>query len=278
MDSETVLMDTKKLKVILVTMDEPFYIPAYIDNIFCKLPKTVEVIKVYALHPHLANRSFLHTVWGYFSYFGIIVFTYMVLLRLFYIICDFFNQYFNVSNRFHSVALVCNKYDIPCTQTYKINANDVLSELRDSAPDIIFSVSSPQIFKKNLISIPSKGCLNIHSSLLPLYRGQNANFWVMAKAEKETGVTIHYINSGIDDGDILLQEKIMIQNDWSLHDLYMKAIETGSTMIAESLQMVCQNKVTTRKNDISKGSFFAFPSKSDVKEFRSRKKRFFKYY
>jgi len=271
-------MNKSKLKVVFVTMDEPFYIPVYINNIFRRLPKKVEVIKVYALHPHLANRSFLHTVQDYFSYFGFIVFTYMVLLRLFYIICDLFNQHFKVSSRFHSVKLVCEKYNIPCSKTFKINAKEVISELKGLQPDIIFSVSSPQIFKEDFIALPLKGCLNIHSSLLPSYRGQNANFWVMAKGEKETGVTIHYINPGIDDGDILLQEKIVIQNDWSLHDLYMKAIETGSNMIAKSLQLVYQDKVTTKKNDVSKGSFFSFPSKSDVKEFRSRNKRFFKYY
>ena len=271
-------MTKNKLKVVFVTMDDPYYIPVYFDKILRSIGKCIEVKKVYALHPHLANRSFLRTVRGYFSYFGVIVFPYMVLLRFTYMICDLFNQHFKGSDRFHSVKLVCKKYGIPCTQTYKINANEVLSELRDLDPDIIFSVAAPQIFKKELLSIPSRGCLNIHSSLLPLYRGQNANFWVLAKGEKETGLTIHYINPGIDDGDIVLQEKIMIQNDWSLHDLYMKAIETGSNMIDECLELVCHDKVTTKKNDISKGSLFGFPVRSDVKEFRSRNKRFFKYY
>jgi folate-dependent phosphoribosylglycinamide formyltransferase PurN len=259
-------------------MGEPFYIPVYIEKIIRGLPSTVTITKIFALHPHFANKTFLRTVKEYFSYFGVLVFTYMIFLRFFYFLSDQINKLFSHDAQFHSVDLVCKKYNIPCSKTYKINAKEVISELKGLQPDIIFSVSSPQIFKKDLIALPLKGCLNIHSSLLPLYRGQNANFWVMAKGEKKTGVTIHYINPGIDDGDILLQEKIVIQNNWSLHDLYMKAIETGSNMIAKSLQLVYQDKVTTKKNDISKGSFFSFPSNSDVKEFRSRNKRFFKYY
>ena len=118
-------MNNNKLKVVFVTMDEPFYIPVYFDKILRSIPKSANIIKVYALHPHLANKSFLHTVRDYLSYFGFIVFTYMVLLRLFNIVFDLFNQYIKVSNRFHSVKLVCKKYNVPCTQTYKINANDI---------------------------------------------------------------------------------------------------------------------------------------------------------
>lgn len=271
-------MNKRKLNVVFVTMDEPFYIPVYIDNILRKLPEAINVSKVIGLHPHFANKSYLQTVRDYLSYFGVIIFCYMVLLRGYYYVSDIINQFVKLGGQFHSVKSVCEKYGIAYSHIYKINAPETLSVLSELEPDIIFSVSSPQIFKKAIIAIPKKGCLNIHSSLLPAYRGQNANFWVMARGERETGVTIHYINPGIDDGDIVLQEKIMIQSDWSLHDLYMKAIETGSDMIAESLQLVYRNKVTAKKNDVAKGSYFAFPSRKDVKEFRSRKKRFFKYY
>jgi len=272
------MMNTKRLKVVFVTMDEPFYTPIYFNNFLRALPETVEVKKVYALHPHLANKSFFRTALDFLSYFGLIVFSYMVILRFCYLLGDLFNQYFKMGGQLHSVELVCRKYGISCSKTNKINAENVLSELRELEPDIIFSVASPQIFKKDLISIPSKGCLNIHSSLLPDYRGQDANFWVLAKGEKVSGVTIHYLSPGIDDGDIVLQEKIEIESDWSLRDLYLKAIEVGSRLIVKSLQAIHEGQVVAQKNDISKGSYFSFPTSKDVKEFRSRQRRFFKYY
>ena len=93
-----------------------------------------------------------------------------------------------------------------------------------------------------------------------------------------TGVTIHYMKPGIDDGDIILQEKIHIGENWSLNDLYLKVIDVGSSMIAKSLNTIHEDKVVTRKNDISKGTYFSFPTSIDVTEFRSRNKRFFKFY
>ncbi len=268
----------KKLHVVFVTMDEPFYIPVYIDKTLRKLPNTVHVTKVIGLHPHFANKSYIQTALDYLSYFGIILFAYMILLKVLYRASDIVNGLFNRDVQFHSVELVCKKHGVPFSSVYKINAPESLSSLKDLNPDIIFSISSPQIFKKDLIALPQQGCLNIHSSLLPAYRGQNANFWVLAKGEKTTGVTIHYINPGIDDGDIVLQEIIDIDDAWSVHDLYMKAIEVGAGMIAGTLLAFSQGNVKTQKNDISKGSLFPFPKRDDVKELRSRNRRFFKFY
>lgn len=268
----------EQLKVVLVTMDEPYYIPKYIEDILNKLTKNVEVVKIYATPPNLKKESFMKTVHGFFSYFGIIVFSYMVILNIFYKASDFINTVFNITTRFHSVKLVCSKLGIPFQMIDSINSKNILDELRELDPDIIFSVACPQIFSKDMISIPSSGSLNIHSSLLPLHRGLNANFWVLAKGEEVTGVTIHYLNPGIDDGDILTQEKIIIEKEWSLNDLYLKVIEVGSHMISKTLDLIYEDKIMPQENDISKGSYNTFPTRTDVKEFRARNKRFFKYY
>jgi methionyl-tRNA formyltransferase len=271
-------MTSKKIKVIFVTMNEPFYIPKYMDKILNKLGNEVEVIKVYASPSTIQNKSFLRTVHGFFSYFGLIVFSYMILLRLIYLTSDFICRLFKTNGQPHSVELVCKKYGISYSQAKSINAINVLNDIKQLNPDIVFSIACPQIFGKALISIPSKGCLNIHSSLLPEYRGLNANFWVLTKGEKTTGVTIHYVNPGIDDGDILLQEKIKINDTWSLNDLYLRVIAKGSSMVAKCLKLIYEDNVTTQKNDLSKGSYFTFPARKDVIEFRRNNKKFFKYY
>lgn len=271
-------MIANKLKVVFITQEEPFYIPKYMNAIFNKLGDELNVVKVYALPPNLNNSSFLKTVQHFFSYFGVIVFSYMVFLRAFYLMSDFLNRYLGRQGDFHSVKLVCNKFGIPFSEIENINSKSTLDELNSLKPDIIFSVACPQIFKEKIISIPSKGCLNIHSSLLPAYRGLNANFWVLANEEKTTGVTIHYINPGIDDGDILLQKKILLESRWSLNDLYLKVITAGSDAVSACLRLIHKERVTTQKNDLSKGSYFSFPGRADVKKFRSRGKRFFKYY
>lgn len=271
-------MAKEKLKIVLCTMDEPYYMPKYIHDTLMKLGLEIEVLSVYALPHNIANKTFFQMARYYLSYFGIILFLYMSLLRVYYLLCNLVMKGTKSINNFHSVKLVCKKFGIKFSTINTLNSEEVLNELKTLGPDVIFSIACPQIFGNKLISIPSKGCLNIHSSLLPKYRGLNANFWVLAKGEKTTGVTIHYIQQGIDDGDIILQKQIPIKEYWSVHDLYLKVIDVGSGMIAESLKNIYEDKVVTQANDVSKGTYFSFVTSKDIKEFRSRKKRFFKYY
>lgn len=271
-------MKTNTLRVVIVTQEEPFYIPYYIDRTLSKLSDNIEVVKIYTLPPTLPDKNFIQTILYFLSFYGPIVFSYMVFLRAVYFLTNILNSVFQISNRLHSVNLVSKKYDIDLSAPDRINSDEILSELRRLQPDIIFSIACPQIFGKKIISIPTKGCLNIHSSLLPQYRGLNANFWVMAKGEKETGVTIHYINPGIDDGDIVLQRKIRIERGWTMNELYFKAMDTGSDMISECLSSLSEGSITRTENRISEGSYFSYPTAGDVREFRSRNRRFFKYY
>lgn len=82
--------------------------------------------------------------------------------------------------------------------------------LKNLKPDLILVNSYSMILPKEILDIPSKGTLNIHGALLPKYRGANVLNWVLINGEKETGVTIHYVDEGIDTGDIIVQRKVKI--------------------------------------------------------------------
>lgn len=271
-------MKDEKLKVIFITQNEPFYIPRYLEKTLSRLGRGVEVMKVYALPPNLPGMNFFQTVRYFFLYYGPVVFAYVVFLRSYYLIKDFLGNIFKINNNFYNVKLVCRKYGTLFSSINDINSKNVLSEIRKLRPDVIFSLASPQIFGNELLSMPLRSCLNIHSSLLPKYRGVNANFWTLLKEEETTGVTIHYMKQKIDAGKILLQKKLKIQKDWSLNDLYWHIIELGSAAIAEGLRILKEGKEAPLENDIPAGSYFSFPSKADVIEFRRKHKRFFKLY
>lgn len=268
-------MQDETLKVIFITQDEPYYMPRYIDKTLAHLGKETKVIKVYALPPFLPQKNYFQTIQYYFSYFGFAVFAYLVFLRIFYIIYDFLNNCLKINSKFHSIKLICRKYKIPFAKIKKVNSKLVLNELRRLNPDIIFSLASPQIFGKELLAIPQKTCLNIHSSLLPKYRGVNANFWTLLKGERSTGITIHYMKQEIDAGKILLQKELKIENNWSLNDLCLHIIDLGAKSIAESLIMISEGKKAELENEALKGSYFSFPTKKDAKEFRDKRKKFF---
>jgi len=267
-----------KLKIIIVTQDVPFYLPTYLDKVLSKLGPEGDVIKVFALPPDSPKMGYYNTLKYYFEFFGTIVFFYLAFVKMMYGLCNFLNSKLKIPSPIHSVELVCQKHKVAFSKIDTINSKKILGEVKDLQPDIILSLAAPEVFCSDLLSIPRLACLNIHSSLLPQYRGINANFWVLAKGETETGVTIHYMNSGIDSGRILLQKKIEIEENWSLHSLYLKVIDIGSDMIAECINTLSTGKMTTFENKVSEGAYFTYPTRKDAKEFRLRKKKFFRFY
>jgi len=92
-----------------------------------------------------------------------------------------------------------------------------------------------------------------------------------------TGVTVHFMDKSIDTGDIIVQEKISIKESWSLHDLYLNAIDVGSDAVVRALSLIEEGKVTPTKQNMNKSSYFSVPTRKDVKEFKVRGKRFFRF-
>ena len=99
-----------------------------------------------------------------------------------------------------------------------INSEESLSTLRSLDVDLFISITGNQIFKKPLLEIPRLGTLNLHTALLPKYRGLMPSFWVLKNKEKQTGVSVFFVDEGIDSGPILVQKTINIENmsQWEL--------------------------------------------------------------
>ena len=138
---------------------------------------------------------------------------------------------------------------IPVFQPEKCSAPEVENILREYDTDVFVVVAFGQILNKNLLSIPRNFCINLHSSLLPKYRGAAPINWAIINGETETGITTMKMDSGLDTGDILLTHKVSIapsDDAKSLHDTL--ALE-GSTLMLDTLQKlesgtlksICQN-------------------------------------
>lgn len=111
--------------------------------------------------------------------------------------------------------------NLPVLQPERARAEDFLAELRARQPDLIAVAAYGQILPQSILDLPRFGCLNVHTSLLPKYRGAAPIQWAMLNDEAETGVTIMKMNAGLDTGDILAQEKTGIvpgDNAETLHD------------------------------------------------------------
>lgn len=107
---------------------------------------------------------------------------------------------------FDSVAELAAEHHIPVFAPKDINHPLWIDRIKEARPDILFSFYYRQLIQREILDIPKAGCLNLHGSLLPKYRGRAPINWVLVNGEQETGVTLHFMTPRPDDGDIVAQK------------------------------------------------------------------------
>lgn len=123
-------------------------------------------------------------------------------------------------------------------------------------PDVLFSVNYLFIIEKDLIRLPEQYAINIHGSLLPKYRGRTPHVWAIINNEKETGITAHAIEEGCDTGDIILQQKVAINNDDTGADILKKFENLYPSIIQAILEKVKQKQVKLIPQDNTAATFY----------------------
>ncbi|PTV93029.1 methionyl-tRNA formyltransferase [Halanaerobium saccharolyticum] len=158
---------------------------------------------------------------------------------------------------YQGLEKVADEYNIDLFKVENINSDEFVSKVRnDLKPDLIISVNFDQIFKKKMLNIPDKGCINIHASLLPKYRGRAPLNWAIIKGEEKTGVTVHFINEGIDTGEIILQEEIEITKDDYISDVLEMVKEKYPLMINKAINLIEKGNYETVKQNKEEGSYY----------------------
>ena len=128
------------------------------------------------------------------------------------------------------------KQGIYVLQPEKINTAEFISLLKKIAPDILITVAYGKILPKGVLDIPQKGCVNVHASLLPKYRGAAPISWVIINGETKTGITTMLTDSGMDTGDILLKREIDVPNHITAGELHDKLSLLGAEVLKETLE------------------------------------------
>lgn len=122
-------------------------------------------------------------------------------------------------------------------------------------PDVIVVVAFGQFLSKKLLAIPKYGCINLHASLLPKYRGAAPIQWALITGECETGLTTFLLNEEMDAGDILLQEKVSISDEDTAGTLHDKLAELGPDLVLRTLEGLEQGTLIPRPQDHSQATF-----------------------
>ena len=157
---------------------------------------------------------------------------------------------------FQSVTQLAASNNIPVYAPGNINHPIWIQRIKDLKPDILFSFYYRDMIKPSILEIPPAGCLNLHGSYLPAYRGRCPVNWVLVNGEKETGVTLHYMTPKPDDGDIVAQEKILIEENDTAKSLHEKLTMTASEMLDNILPLIKNNSAPRIPQDHSKSTYF----------------------
>lgn len=175
---------------------------------------------------------------------------------------------------FYSVASVAEHHGLPRIETANVNSKEYLDELRRLQLDLVISINASQKFKRDILALPRLGCINVHGALLPRYRGRLPSFWVLANGEQETGATVHFMNEELDDGPILLQERVRIAPEDTQDSIIRKTKALGSRLLVEAIDRLEQGSAATLPNDRSQATYFSFPTRADGLRLRQQGRRF----
>lgn len=141
------------------------------------------------------------------------------------------------------------KYQIPFLVSPNINSADFINREEVRHCDLFVSMSFNQIFRENTFKLPRLGTINCHAGKLPFYRGRNILNWALINDEKEFGITVHYVDTGVDTGDIIKQKDFEIYEHDDYSTLLNRAYSGCSDILSEVIDDFLTDKITRTKQD-----------------------------
>ena len=254
------------MRIVIITQNEPFYLAENLRYLIKILPKHSKIVGcvVTEASPFGKKETFWRKVKKTYDIFGLKFFIYYA--------TKFIKSKFDKSKQIDSVLKANNIPKI--TLNKSINERESVDIIKSYNPDLLISILGNEIFKKPIINLAPKGCLNLHTALLPKYRGLMPTFWALKNDEKYTGVSVFFVDEGIDSGPIVVQEKIEIGNK-TLEELIKETKKKGMEAIAKAVDLIHKGELNLIKNDPSLKTYYSFPTRKDVKEFLAKGKRFF---
>ncbi len=139
--------------------------------------------------------------------------------------------------------------NIPVFQPEKMRDGVAFSTLKELSPELVVVAAYGKILPKDILDLPAKGCINIHSSLLPRYRGAAPINWAILNGEDETGVSIHYMAEGLDTGDVIAAVHTTIDIDENAQQLYDRLASMGAALVAQVVSQLEQAPIPGTPQD-----------------------------
>jgi methionyl-tRNA formyltransferase len=167
--------------------------------------------------------------------------------------------------QFSPVKILAEKLKLPVLQPAKARDEKFISELRQLKPDLIAVVAYGQILPQSILDLPKFGCLNVHTSLLPKYRGASPIQSAILNGETETGVTIMKMDAGLDTGEIISQARTPILPEDDLQTLHDRLAQLGAELLLETIPDYVAGKILPKPQPAEGASYAAKIKKEDGK-------------
>lgn len=161
------------------------------------------------------------------------------------------------------VKELAQQHDIPVYQPGKLRQPEAVAELEALAPDLIVVVAYGQILPKSVLEIPRHGCINVHASLLPKYRGAAPINKAIIDGETETGITTMYMDVGLDTGDMLIKKTLSIGTEETAGELHDRLASLGRETMEETLRKLCAGTLQREVQDDDQSTYASMMKKED---------------
>jgi len=165
----------------------------------------------------------------------------------------------------YSSYLWAKRNNMNCICTADVNKREVVQQIKSASPDLIISVSMNQIVRRPILDIPAKGCINVHCAPLPRYGGMSPYVWALANNEDRSAATIHYMEERLDEGDIIVQEKMDVVKNDSAFALFYRCCLRASELLIKVVDEIERGTVASYEQDLSNKTYYSWPTKECVK-------------
>ena len=146
-------------------------------------------------------------------------------------------------------------HGIPVFQPVKMRGGEAMDHIRTLKPELIVVAAYGRILPSEILDYPSYGCINVHSSLLPKYRGAAPINWAILNGDKTTGVTIMHMAPELDAGDMILQEETAIGPDETAPELFERLAELGGRLLVEAVELLARGEARRTPQDPEKSTY-----------------------
>jgi len=259
------------MRILFITQDDPFYVRVFFEE-FLRAYKHLDEIRGVVITKAIGKKSTIGLMKQMLEFYGPWNFLRVGTRYSAKKALGLLQELLNWKGQ-SGLAQLCKSYGIEAFHEDDVNGRRFLEKAGEWDLDLIISVAASVIFKEELLTLPKNGCLNIHNGKLPKYRGMMPVFWQVYHGETEIGITVHEMNVKIDDGRILLQDGVPVKPGETLDALMKRMKRVAAQMIIQIIDQIKSGSVQYRENPSAESSYFSFPKREDVREFKRRGNR-----